>query len=258
MLKILRHYIGLLLIGIACVVLIWSVWQYPRQIKRLPLNLGDIQGFDAEINNHVVLEPGIVEAPASTRIAGNSEKSTPISSYEVILDYPTKIRTGESDTIRLDIVKDIPQNSHSSTEPHPNQGEISSQAMARFLTQYNILVETRLDLAGLKYSPVGDVIMPLQTNRELTLYWTVQSDKSGIYQGKMWLHLQFVAKDGSGTTRKLISTQLIELTAMSFCGLRGDIARLLGSIGFFMGLAFELDFIIGMIRKVTKGKRTHA
>ncbi len=218
MFKSIRQSLGLILFVIALSMLIWGEWHFPRQIKTMTI-------------------------------------SSAFPTYRLVIEIPQSIRLGDTDIIHLSIA---PEESWILPTPTPLSGSESenpSNVLSESELTYNILAETRLEMDGVLFTPTGDIIEPIKPDQMLSIYWTLQPENIGVYQGVVWLHFQYVDVDKNETVRKLISTQLIDIKSEGFLGLRGDVARLLGIIGAVIGLALQFDLWIDIYRKNKQRRR---
>lgn len=256
-----RHSIGFIVIIVAISMLIWGEWKFPREIKNFPINFPEIQFNENKIYGSLNSEIDWSQVHVQTQLGmGEKPENTSDSSiYRLIIDSPSKVRVGDSDTIRLELISEIPEVDIRTTASPNEAAQSSTVTDSPIFSTYHIMIETRLDLEGTLSKPAGDVITPFQPGQTLRLYWTIEPERKGIFRGMLWLHSQYVSRDGN-ISRKLLSAQQLELSAVSFCGLSSDYARLLGSLGFFTGLALVLDLILCFITKTNthKGKSFYA
>lgn len=261
MLLKIRHSLGVIIIIVAISMLVWGEWQFPREVKIFPVNFPEIQLSENNINNGSITAANSTQnlLPTPWHLEENPGKTSESLNYQLIIDAPSKVRVGDSEIIRLDLVSNFSEVEGKSTADQKEEIQSSAIIGLPIISIYNILVETRLDLDGILFSPAGDVIKSFRPGQIVRFYWTIEPEREGVFQGMLWLHSQYVSKDGN-VIRKLLSTQKIECSAIGFFGLSSDFARLLGSLGFFVGLAFELDLIICFISKTNsnKGKPSHA
>lgn len=256
-----RHTIGFIIIIVAISMLVWGEWKFPREIKNFPVNFPEIQ-FSENIKNSILRSEmdwsqDILQTQLS--MEENPGNASDSSIYRLIIDSPSKVRVGDSDIIRLDLISEIPENDIKTAASPSEEIQFSAVAVSTIFSTYNILIETRLDMEGTLSKPAGDVIRPFQPGQILRFYWTIEPERKGIFRGMLWLHSQYVSEDGN-VNRKLLSAQQLELSAVGFWGLSSDNARLLGSLGFFAGLVLELDLILCFITKINsnKGKSFYA
>lgn len=238
-------------------MLIWGDWHFSRQIKTLKINPAEIQFFSA-MNETFHIENKFSKESATTQLIEytvSPGEHSGSSTHLLVVDMPGKIRVGDADFIHLSISPDESAYENNTSPESEDDGSNPGAALPAIYSTHNLLTETRLEMDGMLFEPTGDVIVPFQPERTLSVYFTVQPQEAGAYHGVLWLHFQYVAKDGSETLRRLISRQSIELEAVSLGGLRGDTARFLGVILIFIGLALDIDFIIMIFQKFKRQPR---
>ena len=181
------------------------------------------------------------------------------------LEWPARLRVGDSDTIRLTLEVDETGaiTPTAMIEGHETRGE--QVKIPNLYDTHNVMVEARLDIAGLVYTPTSEVVEPMQPGQSVVFFWSVQPRQVGKYRGTVWVHLLYIPKqptgqEGDGETdqaaRMTLSAQLIEIEAVNFLGLGGNAARVTGWIGAGLGSIISLDklydFAVGRIRRLRR------
>lgn len=185
------------------------------------------------------------------------------------LEWPARLRVGDSDTIRLTLEVDETGTITPTAviAGHETRGEPVN--IPNLYDTHNVMVEARLDIAGLNYTPTSEVIEPMQPGQSVIFFWSIQPQQVGKYRGTVWLHLHYLPKQPDGQESRLaLSAQLIEIEAVDFLGLGGNAARVTGWIGAGLGSIISLDklfeFAIGLIKRFrhnptpSTGKKPHA
>lgn len=187
----------------------------------------------------------------------------------ITLEWPARLRVGDSDTIRLMLEVDetgtiTPTAVIAGHETHGEPVNIPN-----LYDTHNVMVEARLDIAGLVYTPTSEVVEPMQPGQSVIFFWSVQPQQVGKYRGTVWLHLHYLPKQPAGQESRLaLSAQLIEIEAVNILGLGGNAARVTGWIGAGLGSIISLDklfdFAVGLIKRLrhkpppSTGKKPHA
>lgn len=221
-----------------------------------------INGGSAQ-NTLVATSQPVVATPAPTQMPAIQEPRL------LTLEWPARLRVGDSDTIRL--VLEVDESGSitptAQIEGHETRGERVN--IPNLYDTHNVMVEARLDLAGLVYTPTSEVIEPLLPGQSVVFFWSVQPQQVGKYRGTIWLHLHYLPKQPGGQESRLaLSTQLVEIEAVNFLGLGGNAARVTGWIGAGFGSILSLDklfdFAVSLFKRsrrktpLTTGKDTHA
>jgi hypothetical protein len=165
-----------------------------------------------------------------------------LESRRLTLEYPPKIRTGDSDVIRLTLEVDTLGNLTPTAEI---QGNLITGQVVQIPDLYdtdNVIAEARIDLAGVEVRPSEEISEPLLPGQSVTFYWSVRPDTSGTFRGTAWLFLRFVDKVSGIETEKAISAQPLQIEATNFLGLNGSIARTAGGVGSLIGAVLGFPF----------------
>lgn len=116
----------------------------------------------------------------------------------------------------------------------------------------NVVAEARLDLAGLQVVRSEMASQPLRPGQRVTFYWSVRPLEAGKFRGVVWFYLRFVPLLGGPESERTISSQTIEIEAVSFLGLKADPARLMGAAGAFLSSVLGLPFLEESLRWLLK------
>jgi len=172
------------------------------------------------------------------------------------LEWPARLRVGDSDTIRLTLEVD---ESGSITptaliEGHETRGE--RVFIPNLYDTHTVMVEARLDIAGLTYTPTSEVIESLLPGQSVKFFWSVKPQDVGRYRGTIWLHLHYLPKTlDAQEVRLALSAQLVEIEAVNFLGLGGGAARITGWLGTALGSILSLDKLFDLAVGLFKRQR---
>jgi hypothetical protein len=117
-----------------------------------------------------------------------------------------------------------------------------------------LVLVSRLDLAGIRHTPTGEVSQALVSEHPVVFLWNVRAGMPGNYAGRTWLHLQSLMPESEGQDRRLLAAQDLEIRVISLLGLSGDQARVFGAVGLAMGAVLVLDGAIQSILQRTMKK----
>lgn len=160
------------------------------------------------------------------------------------LEFPPKIRAGDSDLIRLTLEVDDLGNITPTAEidGHEVSGEVIE--IPDLYETHNIIAESRLDMAGGQIIPTELISEPLLRGESVTFYWSISAEDAGEYRGIVWLYLRFLPKEGGEEMTRTISAQQIEVKATKLFGiLSASPAKKLGAIGSFFGALLGFPFV---------------
>jgi hypothetical protein len=145
--------------------------------------------------------------------------------WQAILSWPPHLRAGETGTVHLEL------------EP-AGQGSSAAQPAAGLAH-----LAARLELAGLAFTPPGEVSQVILPGKPLTFAWQVQAMHAGEFPATLWLH----RVDSAPPSRKVLSAQRLDFQASSLFGLAGPWARWLGAAGVLIGAFLGLDWLAARI-----------
>ncbi len=168
------------------------------------------------------------------------------------LEWPPRIRAGDSDIVRLTLEIDDSGNivPTAEIEGHAVSGEIVS--IPNLYETHHVLAEARMDMAGVQVIPVNVVSEPLLPGESATFYWSVSPAESGEYRGTIWLYLRYIPKQGGEEMVKTISAQFVEIRATTFLGAKTGPARVAGAIGSFIGAVLGFPFVDDFLKFLWK------
>jgi hypothetical protein len=195
-------------------------------------------------------------APQQTSLPAPTQEAAPTSLPGIpeqrllVLEWPSKIRVGDADIIRLSLEMDERGNLTPTAYYEGNQVLSKPVEIPNLYATHNILAEATLEMAGMEYRPRGDISEALLPGQPVTFVWSVRPPEIGRYRGTVWLHLRFIPRQEGQETRTVLSAQLIEIEAVNFLGLGGAMARLLGSVGVVIGSVLGLDNLIPWFLKL--------
>ncbi len=213
-----RRILADFILVLSCAMLLWSVWPFGRNSQSLTFSPEDL---------FVLTE--------QTEISGDVPV---LETRTLTLQWPKKVRVGEMQSIELALMPEEATLEGQSLENDPVQ---ESNTLPEVSDAYSVLVEGRLELTGVNFSPEGQVSQLLQFGEPLNYVWNVQVQQAGKYEGTVWLYLRLVSKKTGQENRQVLSAQRIEFTGVNFLGLNNVSTRLLGSLGLAIGIVLTFD-----------------
>jgi hypothetical protein len=118
----------------------------------------------------------------------------------------------------------------------------------------NLLAEGRLEAAGFKSAPAGEILEPLLAGRQALFYWSVLPEQRGEFEAFAWvsLHTQGAESRKAASQAlqqsKLLTVQKIPIRSIDLFGLDGRTARFIGGLGVVVGIVLCLDGFL-LVRK---------
>ncbi len=194
-------------------------------------------------------EPLVIAPPAAI-----------LESRRLTLEYPPKIRVGDSDVIRLTLEIDTLGNITPTAEVQGNTVTGQVVQIPNLYDTHNVIAEARLDMAGPQIRPSELISEPLTPGQSATFYWSIRPTEAGTFRGTAWFYLRFVDKVSGAESRKTVSAQPVQIEATSFFGLGGNVARTVGGmgsvIGAILGFPFASDILKWLVEHLFRKKNT--
>jgi hypothetical protein len=168
------------------------------------------------------------------------------------VEFPARIRAGDSDIVRLTLEVDDLGNITPTAEigGHVVTGEIVE--IPNLYESHQVIAEARFDLAGMEVRPGELVSEALSPGSSVTFRWSIRPQEAGVYRGTIWLYLRFVDRQSGEESRRTVSAQIVEMKAVSLFGLSGDLARTTGVIGSIVGAIIGFPFFEDIVRLLLK------
>jgi hypothetical protein len=205
----------------------------------------------------VLIQP----TPTEQRPSAPVDAAPPLAIPEerrLTLEYPPKIRLGDSDIVRLTLEVDALGNLIPTAEVQGHTVTGQTVAIPNLYDTHNVIAEARLDLAGVDVRPADQISEPLLPGQPVTFFWSVHPATAGTYRGTVWLFLRFVDKVTREETRLPISAQTVQISSSDVLGLTGGIARMAGGIGAVLGAALGFPFVDDVLKWLWKHIRRGA
>jgi len=171
-------------------------------------------------------------------------------SRRLTLEFPAKIRTGDSEVVRLTLEVDTLGGLTPTAEIEGNTVQGTTVQIPNLYETHNVIAEARLDLAGPQVRPSEAISELLLPGQSVTFYWSVRPIDSGRYRGTAWLFLRFEDKLSGDESRVALSAQPVEIEATKFLGLTGNLARAAGGAGSVLGAILGFPFIDDLLKRL--------
>jgi hypothetical protein len=164
------------------------------------------------------------------------------------LEFPPKIRAGDSDIIRLTLEVDDQGNIVPTAETEGNvvTGEVIE--IPNLYETHHVIAEARFDIAGVEVRPAEIISEPISEGQTAVFYWSVRPQEVGVYRGTIWLYMRFVDKSSGEESQKTVSAQSVEIEATNFLGLPANVARSTGVVGSVLGTILGLPFFEDIVK----------
>ncbi len=164
------------------------------------------------------------------------------------LEYPSHIRVGDSETVRLTLEVDTLGNILPTAEIQGNTIAGQVVQIPNLFDTHNVMAEARLDMAGPEIKPDTTVDEALLPGQSVTFFWSVHPTQAGTFNGTVWFYLKFVDKQTGAVSQKTISAQPVRIQATDLFGLSGNLARVTGGLGSVLGFVLGLPFLDDVLK----------
>lgn len=168
------------------------------------------------------------------------------------VEFPPRIRTGDSDLVRLTLEVDDLGNITPTAQIGGNEVTGEVVEIPNLYETHHVIAEARFDIAGLEVRPSELISQPLTQGTSATFYWSIRPSEAGVYRGTIWLYLRFVDKQTGEESRKPVSAQIVEIEAVNLLGLSGGFARTTGVVGSVVGTIIGFPFFEDILKFLFK------
>lgn len=168
------------------------------------------------------------------------------------LEFPPRIRAGDSDIVRLTLEVDDQGNIVPTAEVEGNvvTGEVIE--IPNLYQTHQVIAEARFDIAGMEVRPTELISEPISQGQAAVFYWSIRPSETGIYRGTIWFYLRFVDKVSGEESQKTVSAQTVEIEAVNFLGIPVNIARSAGVVGSVVGSIIGFPFFEDIVKFLFK------
>lgn len=212
----LRRWLALLLLAISILMMVWSLWPYSddaRELSFQPIDLKLNFGFESPDPSRAILEP-----------------------RRLSISWPRKIRLGDVQSIAIVFAPEI------SGAAGAELNGADDQLLDVFET-HNVIVESRLELPGLAFTPDGQVSQYLRMGEPVAFVWKVKVEQADVYEGTAWVYLKFISKETGHEDKQVLTAQRFDFQGVDFFGLNYLSTRLIGSLGIAIGMVLGFDWL---------------
>ena len=224
-----------------------------EQVEEVPIDVieSEPEEGDQSDDNAVPVyatQAAIISQPGdeTSTMENEVELSQPAVPEErlLVLEWPGKIRTGDSDLLILKL--EIADNGEITPTAEFLGHEIKAGLVEipNVYDTHSVVAQARLDMVGVDYTPRGEVSERMRPGDPVQFIWSVRPREVGSHRGTIWVHLEFVPLDDGEVIRQPLSAQVIEIDAVNLLGLGGTPARVIGAVGTFLGAFLGLDKLL--------------
>lgn len=245
MFTFLRRLLGILILLASLGLLAWGLWPAPVT-----------KAVQALLPTQMQLPPS--GGPGTTGI--QSVPPGVPETRQLNLDYPSTLREGDGDVIRLTLERDAQGGLVPTTEfdGHTTTGDVVQ--IPNVYNTHRVELVGRVDLPGVEISPSEPVALPVNAGQKVSIVWTVKSAAVGTYRGAVWSALRFTPLAGGASSEQNLASQVVSIDVVNFFGIGGMPARLMGLVGSAVGGTMGMDKLLvkllrGLLFRQRKPKR---
>jgi len=171
------------------------------------------------------------------------------------LEFPPRIRAGDSDIIRLILEVDAQGNVTPTAVINGNVVTGDVIEIPNLYETHHVVAEARMDMAGMQISPSDLTSQTLLPGQSIRFFWSIRPDSVGVYRGTVWLFLRFVDKVSGEESRKAVSAQMVEIEAVNLFGVPARVVRSAGAVGSVIGAVVGFPFFEDIVKFVFKKRK---
>ena len=171
------------------------------------------------------------------------------------LEFPPKIRAGDSDIVRLKLQVDEAGNITPTVVGEGNviTGEVIE--IPNLYETHHVIAEARFDIAGMQVSPPDLSSQTLSPGQTVMFFWSIRPQEVGIYKGTVWLFLRFVDRVSGEESQRAVSAQTVEIEAVNLYGVPARVVRVVGGVGSVLGAVVGFPFFEDVVKYLMKRRK---
>ena len=227
----------------------------PRFVFALALLIPILAGGGlAPSDSAVAPVPTSVVSTSQPPINSTAQPAIPERRY-LALEYPPRIRAGDSDVVRLTLNMDDAGNITPTAVIEGNvvTGEVIE--IPNLYETHHVVVEASFDIAGVQVSPPDLSSQTLSPGQSVMFFWSIRPAEVGTYRGTVWLFLRFVDKVSGEESRRAVSAQLVEIEAVNLFGVPARVVRTVGGVGSVVGAVVGFPFFEDIVKFLFKKRK---
>jgi hypothetical protein len=173
----------------------------------------------------------------------------------LVLEFPPKIRAGDSDIVRLTLEMDDAGNITPTAVVNGNVINGQTIEIPNLYETQHVVVEASFDIAGVQVAPPGTSSQTLSPGQSVMFFWSIRPQAVGTYRGTVWLFLRFVDKVSQEESRRAVSAQMVEIEAVNLFGVPAGVVRTVGGVGSVVGAVVGFPFFEDIIKFLFKKRK---
>ncbi len=180
----------------------------------------------------------------------------PPESRAVEVEYPVKLRVGDSDVVRLALVVSTDGTYLTPTAESGGAAVIGEPVkIPNLYDTHTLTAVARFDSVGLSIDRAGDWEQPVLPGENVTWRWTIAADDPGRQRANLIIYLHFVPKSDGEILEKELWARTLTIETTTVFGLSGPAAQAFGAVGgivgFVLGFPFADNVLLWLWKKIT-------
>jgi hypothetical protein len=220
------HFLGLMILLLSLIFLAAAYWPVQREQQVIISTIGN----------------SLISAPETEDVEWPETRL-------LTIEWPRAVRVGDAELIQLTFKLDPTVGVPSEPETDASQNDDQIIVVPDLYRSHNLVLESRLDMAGMQVSPQAAISETLRPGQDLDFYWSISPTQVGTIRGNLWVYLNIVPKGGGEIDRRALVAYRMEIEARSVLGFPANIARWGGAAGTLLGLAFSAPFLEDILRR---------
>ncbi len=194
------------------------------------------------------IQPLMTAVPTSPPVIAVTAQPAIPERRRLTLEYPPRIRAGDSDIVRLTLEVDENGNITPTVvvEGNVTTGEVIE--IPNLYETHNVVAQARFDIAGVEVSPPDLSSQTLFPGQTVRFIWSIRPTEVGIYRGTVWLYLEFADKVSGEKSQRALSAQTVEIEAVNLFGVPARVVRVVGGIGSVVGAVVGFPFFEDVVK----------
>ena len=190
----------------------------------------------------VTATPG--SAPIPTAPPAGEAQFAEKESRLVELEWPARMRLGDSDVIRLSLIPT--EDGYTVKTEFPDHTTDTQDVVVLRPAGYRVQAAARLEGVGFEFSPQGEQAMDIPVGQPLTWYWSLQPERAGQQRlaVRLSLHWEPLDSQQGGRRETLLYNRALNVQVSSFFGLNRSQALTGGLFGLFLGAGMVLFGVV--------------
>jgi hypothetical protein len=143
--------------------------------------------------------------------------------FQLIFRYTPSMKVGVTDSYQLQLVR---------------VAGGANSVLPNIWSRYKVELVTRLEMndPGFVVEPLGQIHTPWQAGYDVSITWNVRPDRATQSEVTLWVYLDMTQPSAQDVITIPLFAIKLDLQAASICGMRAELAIVMGGIGIFLAI----------------------